>query len=48
MQKTLRKAYPKKKVMQLQTNQREPSMCPTQTNDNSCGEIHSAFCHLLT
>ena len=37
-QKTLQRAYPEKKVVQLPTNQGEPSMYPAQTKGESRGE----------
>ena len=37
-QKTLQRAYPEKKAVQLPTNQGEPSMYPAQTKDKSRGE----------
>jgi len=40
-QKTLPRVYPKKKAVQLQTNQGEPSMYPAQTKGKSRGEIRS-------
>jgi len=42
-QKTLRRAYPEKKTVQVQTNQGEMSMYPTQTKDKSPGEIRSTL-----
>jgi len=42
-QKTLQRAYPEKKAVQLPTNQGEPSMYPAQTKDKSRGEIRSAL-----
>jgi len=40
-QKTLRRAYPEKKAVQLPTNQGEPNMYPAQTKDKSHGEQNS-------
>lgn len=37
-QKTLQRAYPEKKAVQLQTTQGEPSMYPAQTKGKSHGE----------
>ena len=37
-QKTLQRAYPEKKAVQLPTNQGEPSMYPVQTKGKSHGE----------
>jgi len=37
-QKTLQRACPEKKAVQLPTNQGEPNMYPAQTKDESCGE----------
>jgi len=37
-QKTLRRAYPGKKAVQLPTNQGEPNMYPAQTKGKSRGE----------
>jgi len=37
-QKTLPRAYPEKKAVQLPINQGEPSMYPAQTRDKSRGE----------
>ena len=42
-QKTPQRVYPEKKAVQLPTNQGEPSMYPTQTKDESRGEIRSAL-----
>jgi len=42
-QKTLRGAYPEKKVVQLQTNQGELSIYPIQTKVKSRGEIRSSL-----
>ena len=42
-QKTLKRAYPEKKAVQLQTNQGDPSMYPVQTKDKYRGDYNNGL-----